>query len=154
MVINCPCCGFVGKLRTDSPPVKPFALCCVKCKEKFAVKLNSRSVYRKEVSIFVTYTIYHCEDREKRKIKTGKALDISEGGLRLAIEKRMVTEGYEVVGNAMAMTLALPPKKDKLEMTGKIVRIIESTDFLFSMGVRFTDMSHYVKKELGFFMMA
>lgn len=153
MVIKCPECGFVGKLTVDAPPERDFKLSCVKCKARFAVKLNQRSDYRKSLSVLAEYTIGIDEEFTKKKIKSGKVLDISRSGLRMVIDKSVFNGNYEKTNNKMMISMSLPPKREKLEFSGNIVRIWSDEKSSVSLGIKFSNLSIYVMQELAFFLL-
>ena len=77
MKISCPNCVAEGTVKTDSPPEKDFMLLCPLCKEKFLVKINVRSHYRRKSKISVRYSLSAVDLRDMKDVGDGIITDIS-----------------------------------------------------------------------------
>ncbi len=121
---------------------------CPKCKDRFAVRLNVRSAYRKDVSISAFYRFQGIECPTRK----GTVLDISRGGLCIQCIKRMPI--YEKQGNTMHLTFALPPKDETIKVDGEIVRVVSQTEKTITLGLKFKGLHVYEDAQIGFFLMA
>ncbi|MCI4626135.1 MAG: PilZ domain-containing protein [Candidatus Magnetoovum sp. WYHC-5] len=146
IVLVCPKCENRGTIRLKTPPDKDFRITCKKCKEKILVKVNKRSYYRKDITVFVKYTI-------KSKRREGKITDISMGGVSIEIEASKFIPPFEKEGNVIEMVFALPPKDEKLDIFGEIIRINKTDEGKYSLGIKFVDLPVYASKEIGYFLM-
>jgi c-di-GMP-binding flagellar brake protein YcgR len=148
MSIECPVCKHSGKITREFPPEQDFMATCPKCKERFAVRLNVRSAYRKNISISAFYRFQGIECPTRK----GTVLDISRGGLCIQCIKRVPV--HEELGNIMQLSFTLPPKDETIKADGEIVRIVSQTEKTITLGLKFKGLRVYEDAQIGFFLMA
>ncbi len=153
MKITCPNCGSEGTLKTEKPPEADFTVSCPKCNEKFLVKIEIRKFYRKEVSIPIKYTLSG-QASPTQETKTGKIVDISMEGLCIECSIHQFSPEFHKEGNLYKLSFSLPPRESLIKVDGKVINIrMTEGDTSFKVGVNFSNLDHFSKREIGFFLM-
>ena len=155
MKISCPNCGATGKVKTDSPPEKDFMVLCPSCKEKFLVKINKRNYYRKKTEIPVKCFLPAVNPDNREDLGKGFITDISMTGMSVKVYKRLFfSSPFFRKGKLLTFLFSLPPKNEKLEINGQIVRFTkEQNRPYFNIGVTFYKLSKFAEKQIGFFLL-
>jgi len=154
MEISCPNCGATGKVKTDSPPEKDFMVLCPSCKEKFLAKINKRNYYRKKTEIPVKCFLPAVNPAKRKDLGEGIITDISMTGMCVEVYKRLFSSKYFSKGRLLTFLFSLPPKNEKLEINGEIVRFTEEDRrHYFNIGVTFYNIDKFVEKQIRWFLL-
>ena len=154
MKIACPNCRAEGTVKTDSPPEKDFMLLCPLCKEKFLVKINIRKYYRKKTKIPVRYSLSAVDLHDMKDFGDGTITDISMKGMRVEIFKQSSSPDNFRKGRLLTFFFSLPPRHEKLKISGEIVLFDEGEDgHYFIVGVKFSNPDQFTEKQIGFFLL-
>ncbi len=144
----------MGKVKAKSPPKKDFVVFCPHCKEKFLVKVNLRDYYRKEAKIPVSCLLSTLDTRDMKDLGEGIIIDISMGGMCVRIYENLSLIDYFSKGKALTFIFSLPPRDERLKVSGEIVRFSkeENKDY-FTIAVRFFSLDKFAEKQIGFFLL-
>ena len=154
MRIICPNCGAEGQAKRKKPPQEDFTVSCPRCKERFLIKINLRTFYRKNVSIPVHYSPYDIHRPDDQRAREGTIVDISQQGMRIEGSKHDFSPDYHKEGAILTFLFSLPPRNELLRIEGEVTRLIkEGTRSSFMLGVKFSNLDHYANKQIGFFLM-
>jgi hypothetical protein len=92
---------------------------------------------RGDISSLVYYTHYH-PDAKKAFEGVAKAVDISEGGVRIEINHAME------VGTTLDLEIAI--KNDILPAKGEVIHVLQTADDHYSIGIYFSEIDEKSRK--------
>jgi ribosomal protein S27E len=154
MKITCPNCRSTGNVRAKIPPRSDFIVLCPHCKDKFLVKVNVRQYYRKKCTIPVSCFLPALRIPDVKDLGEGIITDISMGGMCVRMHERpFLTDDFRE-GKALTFIFSLPPRNERLKVSGEIVRVSKEEDKdSFNVGVKFYSLDKFAEKQIGFFLL-
>ncbi len=153
MSVSCPYCETMGNMKFNRPPTKDILARCPKCKERFKIKLNIRKHYRKEISIFVSYSFKDISQIGEADSFTGDIIDLSRGGMSVESASLWLPRFRNKEGKTLTFVFALPPPNKTVKVKGVIKRIYEAEEKgKFKMGVSFTGLDDVTSRKISFFL--
>ncbi len=153
MSVSCPYCKTMGNMKFNRPPTKDILVRCPKCKERFMIKLNIRKNYRKEISIFVSYSFKDISQIGEADSFTGDIIDLSRGGMSVESSSFWLPRFRNKEGKTLTFVFAPPPPNKTVKVKGVIKRIYEAEEKgKFKMGISFTGMDDATSRKISFFL--
>ena len=153
MSVSCPYCETMGNMKFNRPPTKDILEKCPKCKERFKIKLNIRKNYRKDISLFVSYSFKDISQIDEGDSYPGNIIDISRGGMSVESDSLWLPRFKNKEGKTLTFVFALPPQNKTVKVKGVITRIYEAEEKeKFKMGIRFNRLDDGTSRKIAFFL--
>lgn len=156
LTLKCPSCGKESVIVVAKEQINCRAKAtCGKCKQTFIIEPNVRKNFRKDVDIACRLSLQPIEGTKPKGTLKAQLINISESGLGLVVQWRVVNQLSLEVGSVVHLCFSIPKGSTQAEINTKgEIKSIRSPDDSKEMviGLELLDRDGSALKKLAFFL--